>query len=131
MPKFIVGWLLSLLGSAIALIVCWIFLSPEFSLKPAGFIVTLLVFSIFSGILTWAAFEFLTKYAATLVPIAGLVASYLALLFTDGLTRGLSIDGFWTWVWATLIVWVLSMIIWVIPGPWRKLRQEEAADKKD
>lgn len=127
MPNFLLGWLLSLLGSAIALIVCWIFLSPEFSLKPAGFIVSLLVFAILSGFFTWALFEYLTKHAANIVPLAGLVASYLALLLTDVLTRGLEISGFWTWVWATVIVWLLSMVIWVIPGPWRNLRREREA----
>ena len=131
MPKFFLGWLLSLLGSAIALIVCWIFLSPEFALKPAGFVVSVLVFAVFSGFFTWALFEYLTKHAASLVPLAGLVASYLALFLTDFLTRGLEITGFWTWIWAILIVWVLSMVIWVIPGPWRTLRLEREADKKD
>ena len=65
------------------------------------------------------------------MPLTGLVATYLALLLCDLLTRGLSIDGFWTWFWATVIIWLVSMIIWVIPGPWRRLRLEREAEKKD
>ena len=129
MPKFFLGWLLSLAAAAIGLIICAILL-PGFELHPAGFVVSLLLFAIFSGFFTWALFEFLTKKAANLVPLTGLVATYLALLLCDVLTRGLSIDGFWTWVWATVIIWIISMVIWVIPGPWRKLRLEREADKK-
>lgn len=131
MPKFILGWLLSLAAAAIALIICALVL-PGFDLHPAGFLVSLLIFAILSGFFTWAMFKFLTTHAATLVPVTGLIAAYLALLLTDVLTRGLSIDGFWTWVWATIIVWLVSMIIWAIPGPWRRVRLErEAKDKKD
>lgn len=130
MPKFLLGWLLSLAAAAIALIICALVL-PGFDIHPAGFVVTLLLFTIFSGFCTWAMFEFFTKHAATLVPITGLVSSYLSLLLTDVLTRGLSIDGFWTWVWATVIVWIVSMLIWAIPGPWRKARLEREESKKD
>ena len=130
MPKFMVGWLLSLATAAIALILCALLL-PGFEMHPAGFVVSILLFAILSGFFTWALFEFLTKHAATLVPLTGLVAAYLSLLLCDVLTRGLSIDGFWTWVWATVIVWIISMVVWVIPGPWRKLRLEREADKKD
>ena len=130
MPNFLLGWLLSLASAAIALIICALVL-PGFDLHPAGFIVSLLIFAIFSGFFTWAMFEFLTKHAATLVPLAGRVAAYLSRLLTDVLTRGLSIDGFWTWLWATVIVWLVSMIIWAIPGPWRRVRLErEAKDAK-
>jgi hypothetical protein len=30
-----------------------------------------------------------------------------------------------TWVWATLLIWVISMFIWLIPGPWRGFRKED------
>ena len=51
------------------------------------------------------------------------------LLLTSLLTPGLSIDGIGTWVIATLIIWVLSVFIWVIPGPWRTVKRER--DRKD
>jgi hypothetical protein len=36
----------------------------------------------------------------------------------------LEIDGIGTWIGATLLIWIVSMFIWVIPGPWRTFKKE-------
>ncbi len=82
-----------------------------------------------SAFFTWLVFKGLDKKAATIVPLTGLISTFLALLLTVLLTDGLSISG-WGWLWGTIIVWILSMVIWVLPGPWRNYRGERITKAK-
>ena len=130
MPRFLLGWLLGLGGNAIGLLLAWLLLGSDFSINgPIGFIVSLVVFAILSAFFTWLVFKGLDKKAASVVPLTGLISTFLALLVTVLLTDGLSISG-WGWLWGTVIVWILSMVIWVLPGPWRTYRGERAAREK-
>ena len=126
MPRFLLGWILGLGANAIALLVCK-FLLPGFTLTWDGFVVALVVFAVLSGIFTWFTFKFLLRNAGSLVALTGLVSTFLALVATSVFTQGLDIDGTWTWVWATLIIWVISMFIWVLPGPWRHFKKDDRA----
>lgn len=130
MPRFLLGWLLGLGGNAIGLLLAWLLLGSNFSINgPIGFIVSLVVFAILSAFFTWLVFKGLDKKAATIVPLTGLISTFLALLLTVLLTDGLSISG-WGWLWGTIIVWILSMVIWVLPGPWRNYRGERITKAK-
>ena len=128
MPKFLLAWLLGLAANAIALALCWALL-PGFSLNLTGFILAVVIFGILSVFFTWLVFRLLRGQGAPVVAFTGLISTFLALLLTSLLTPGLSIDGIGTWVIATLIIWVLSVFIWVIPGPWRTVKRER--DRKD
>lgn len=120
MPRFLLGWLLGLGGNAIGLILAALILGDQFELNgPVGFIVSLIVFAILSGLFTWLVLKFLVRNAGSIVALTGLISTFLALLVTSLLTDGLDING-WGWVWGTLIVWILGMFIWLIPGPWRR-----------
>jgi len=131
MPRFFVGWLLGLAANAIALVVCWLLLSG-FSLSfPIGFIVAVVLFGIFSAFFSWLVFRLLRDKGSSVVALTGLLSTFLALLLTSLLTSGLAIDGISTWVLATLIIWLISVLIWFIPGPWRAQRRETDAKKKD
>jgi hypothetical protein len=130
MPRFLLGWLLGLGGNAIGLLLAWLLLGSDFSINgPIGFIVSLVVFAILSAFFTWLVFKGLDKKAATILPLTGLISTFLALLVTALLTDGLSISG-WGWLWGTIIVWILSMVIWVLPGPWRSYRAERITKTK-
>ena len=48
----------------------------------------------------------------------------LMLWLTDLIVGSFEIKGFWTLVLATLIVWVVNVILDVIPGPWRHTRRD-------
>lgn len=131
MPKFFVGWLLGLAANAIALIICWLLL-PGFKLSfPIGFIVAVVLFGIFSAIFSWIVFRMLRGKGASVVALTGLISTFLALLLTSLLSSGLDIDGVTTWVLATLIIWLLSVLIWFIPGPWRNERRERERARDD
>jgi putative membrane protein len=51
--------------------------------------------------------------------IAWFFVSMLMLVITRGLVSGFHINGFWTLVQATLIIWVANLALDQIPGPWQ------------
>ena len=124
MPRFLISWLLGLGANAIALILAAL-IFPGFTLTFEGFIVALLVFALLSALLPWLVLKFLMRHAGSLIALSGLVGTFLALLVTSLLTSGLDIDGTWTWIGATLLIWIISMFIWVIPGPWRTFKKRD------
>ncbi len=131
MPKFLLGWLLSLAANAIALIVCWLLL-PGFNLSfPIGFIVAVVLFGILSAFFSWLVFKLLRDKGSSVVALTGLVSTFLALLLTSLLTDGLDIESVTAWILGTLIIWLISVLIWFIPGPWRNVRREREHERDD
>ncbi|HJS97358.1 MAG TPA: phage holin family protein [Solirubrobacteraceae bacterium] len=51
--------------------------------------------------------------------IAWFFVSMLMLDITDGIVSGFRIEGFWTLVAATLIVWLVNLALDHTPGPWQ------------
>ena len=51
--------------------------------------------------------------------IAWFFVSMLMLDITDAIVGGFKIHGFWTLVAATLIVWLVNMVLDHTPGPWQ------------
>jgi putative membrane protein len=67
--------------------------------------------------------------------IAWFFVSLLMLVLTKAIVSGFQIHGFWTFVGATLLVWIVNLILDFTPGPWqvtgrrrrtRRRRQREA-----
>ena len=51
--------------------------------------------------------------------IAWFFVSMLLLVRTRGLVSGFHVHGFWTLVWATVIVWLVNLVLDFTPGPWQ------------
>ena len=51
--------------------------------------------------------------------VAWFFVSLLMLLITDGIVGGFDINGFWTFVAATVIVWAVNVLLDLTPGPWQ------------
>ena len=51
--------------------------------------------------------------------IAWFFDAMLMLDLTDAIVSGFSIDGFWTLVLATVIVWLANLVLDSTPGPWQ------------
>jgi putative membrane protein len=51
--------------------------------------------------------------------IAWFFVSLLMLVITRSIVSGFHIHGFWTLVEATLIVWIVNMVLDWTPGPWQ------------
>lgn len=45
--------------------------------------------------------------------------SLLMLVITKGIVSGLQLHGFWTLVDATLVVWLVNLVLDFTPGPWQ------------
>ena len=51
--------------------------------------------------------------------IAWFFVSLLMLDITKGIVSGFAIHGFWTLVKATLVVWLVTLVLDFVPGPWQ------------
>jgi len=51
--------------------------------------------------------------------LAWFFVSMLMLLATEAIVDGFAIEGFWTLVGATMLVWVVNVILDLLPGPWQ------------
>jgi putative membrane protein len=51
--------------------------------------------------------------------VAWFFVSLLMLVITDDIVGGFHINGFWTLVEATLIVWLVNVALDFVPGPWQ------------
>src|ERR1700760_291986 len=51
--------------------------------------------------------------------IAWFFVSMLMLDLTDAIVSGFHINGFWTLVWSTVIVWLVNLVLDFTPGPWQ------------
>jgi uncharacterized protein YacL len=117
------GWILGLGGNAIGLLLAALILGDSFQINGiTGFVISLVIFAILSALFTWLVLKFLIRNAGSIVALTGLISTFLALFLTSLFTDGLDING-WGWVWGTLIVWVLGMFIWLLPGPWRTYKK--------
>lgn len=57
--------------------------------------------------------------------IARFFVALLMLVITKAIVSGFHIHGFWTLVKATLIVWIVNVILDHVPGPWQLVRQRK------
>jgi putative membrane protein len=109
MVRILLGLLVSLLANAIGLVVAASLLD-NMELTATGFVIAVVLFTVVYAI----AQPFLTQMAMTKVPAlrggVALIATLVALIITALVTDGLSISGASTWVLASLIVWVVSLI---------------------
>ena len=119
MPRFLAGWLLSLAGTAIGLVLCDVLLAGFSIDYPKGFVWALVIFAVLEALLKPLVFRVVRRNANSVLALTGLISSFLALLVTVVFVHGIDIDGIATWIAATVILWLLGMLIWVIPGPWR------------
>jgi putative membrane protein len=60
--------------------------------------------------------------AVVTLGIAWFFVSMLMLWLTDLLVKGFNIHGFWTYVWATVAVWAVNVVIELVTLPWRRVR---------
>ncbi|AWK70869.1 hypothetical protein CBI38_04100 [Rhodococcus oxybenzonivorans] len=114
------------LGSAAIGLLAAVWLLPEVSITVAGFIGTVVLFALAQSILA----PFITKVAERNAPAflggIGLVSTFVSLVLVN-LFGAMSISGWQSWVFATLIVWLVTAIATlVLPLIFLRNRVEEA-----
>ena len=109
MIRMIAQLTLGILANAIGLIAAATILD-NFTIDASSFIVAVLVFSLATVVLGPFIMKVAMKNASYLVGGISLVTTLVGLVITTLLTDGLSIQGPSTWVVATLIIWIFSII---------------------
>lgn len=115
MVRFLAMTVMELVASAIGLIVAaW--LLPGVTLSASGFLIAVAVFTVAKIILGPFVLKMSLRYIRAISGGIALVTTFVGLLVTTWLTNGLTITGASTWVLATLVVWLFSVIaILVLP----------------
>jgi uncharacterized membrane protein YvlD (DUF360 family) len=115
MIRFLVRTLVLLLANAIGLFVANLVLEGM-SVTASAFIIDVVIFTVVVGLMTpFMANQFRRRQSAALGGVA-LIATLIALIVTDLVSDGFTIDGIGTWLAATVIVWAASLIAaWILP----------------
>lgn len=109
MIRLLVRVAVALVANAVGLLVAAALLDGM-RLDAAGFILALIIFTVVFALMTpFLASQLRNRRSAALGGVS-LIATFVALLFTDLLSDGLSIEGIGTWIAATVIVWVASLL---------------------
>jgi uncharacterized membrane protein YvlD (DUF360 family) len=128
--RFLIRTVIVLLGNAVGLIVASL-VFDGFQLDVTGFVVSLVVFTVAVALLTPFLESTLRRNRSTSAAIGGvaLISTFVALLVTELLTDGLSISGIGTWIGATVVVWLASLLaVFILPYLGLKRYLEERRD---
>ena len=109
MLKFFARTALSLLANALALLVASVLLTG-FAINGLAFVVAVCIFTASTTILEPLITKIATQNAPYLLGGIALVTTFVGLLVTTIITDGLSIMGIGTWVMATLITWLATVV---------------------
>ena len=117
MIRLLVRTLIVLLGNAVGLIVASLVFSG-FNIDATGFIWALVIFTVAFAVLTPFIVSVLRRNDSSGKAMGGvaLISTFVALVITDVFSSGLSISGIGTWIGATLVVWLASLIaVFILP----------------
>jgi putative membrane protein len=129
MIRLLVRTAISLIGTAVGLIVAAAILD-DMTLDATGFVVAVIVFTIsFALLQPFLALQARRAFPAAIGGVA-LIATFISLIVTVAISDGISISGVVTWIAATFIVWLVSLVaIFVLPflGLKKYLQENRAA----
>jgi hypothetical protein len=115
--RFIVRTVIVLLGNAVGLIVASL-VFDGFSIDVTGFVVSLVIFTVAVALMTPFLASTMRRNQSGSAALGGvaLISTFVALLITDLFTDGLSISGIGTWIGATVVVWLASLLaVFILP----------------
>ena len=86
------------------------------TLNGAAFIIAVVIFTITTAIINPFILKTTMRKAQALMGASSLLTTFVGLVVTSLLSDGLSITGADTWLFATLIVWLATLLAaWLIP----------------
>jgi putative membrane protein len=107
--RLLVRLLIAFASNAVGLVVAAVVLDGM-SLDVTGFVVAVAVFTVVFALLQPFLLSVLRRSPAPVLGGVALIATLVSLIVTTLLTDGLSIRGVGTWVAATVIVWLGSVL---------------------
>jgi uncharacterized membrane protein YvlD (DUF360 family) len=109
MIRLLVRLLVVVAANAVGLLVAAALLDGM-ELDTGGFVLALIIFTVIFALMTPFLASQLRRRNSAAIGGVSLIATFVALLVTDLLSDGLSIEGVGTWIAATVIVWVASLL---------------------
>ena len=113
MIRLLVRTVLALLGNALGLWIASLVLD-DMSISGAAFVLAVVIFTVLTVVLQPLITKVAMQNAPALQGTSSLVTTLLALVITDLVSDGLSISGAITWVLATIIIWLVTMLAGVL-----------------
>jgi len=110
---------ISWLTNALVLLIVDVLLTGVTASNVGSLLLAAAVFGVLNTVLKPLLRLITLPLAVLTLGIAWFFVSLLMLEITNWLVSGFSINGFWTLVAATLIVWVVNLLLDFIPGPWQ------------
>jgi hypothetical protein len=130
MIRFLVRAAIFLASSAIGLLVAKVTLDGM-SIDATSFITVVVIFAVLQSVLAPFFAKLTARNAPALLGATGLISTFVSLLAADLISDGLTITGIDTWVFATLIVWITTMLATLLlPIILVKLGVDSARDRR-
>jgi putative membrane protein len=107
--RLLVRLLIAFLSNAVGLVVAAAVLDGM-TLNVTGFVVAVAVYTIVFALLQPFLISVLRRSPAPVLGGVALIATLVSLIVTTLLTDGLSISGAGTWIAATVVVWLASVL---------------------
>jgi uncharacterized membrane protein YvlD (DUF360 family) len=104
---------LSLAGNAIGLLVAAIVLD-KMEISGVAFAIAVAIFTVLTAVIEPLVSKLAENRAPALQGASALVSTFLALVLTAVISDGLDISGASTWVIATVLVWLVTMIAGIV-----------------
>ena len=109
MIRFLVRAAIFLASAAIGLLVAKLTLD-DMSIDASSFIAVVVIFAVLQSVLAPFIAKVTARNAPAILGATGLISTFIALLVADVVSDGLTITGASTWLLATLIVWLVTML---------------------
>jgi uncharacterized membrane protein YvlD (DUF360 family) len=123
--RFLIRTAIFFLAALVGLLVADLLLSG-FSLDVSSYISVAIIFALIQAIVAPLMGKLVQRNAEAFTGGVGLVSAFVALLVTDLLSSGLTIEGASTWLMATLLVWLGgALAAFLLPYVFLKGRIEE------
>jgi uncharacterized membrane protein YvlD (DUF360 family) len=124
MIRMLIGFVIQLVSNALGLIIAsWVL--DDVTISGSAFLVAVVIFTVVYAV----AQPFFTQMAMGTPALRGgvaLVATLVGLIVTSLVSDGLSIQGGVTWIAATVIVWIVSLLgVLVLPLLFLKKKVQE------
>jgi putative membrane protein len=114
----------SWLANAIVLLVVVAVLSDVTVDTTADLFVAAALFGVLNTILKPLVKLVTAPLALITLGLAWFGVAMLMLKITDWIVDGFEIHGFVALIWATIIVWVVNLVLDFVPGPWQGTRRD-------
>ena len=131
MIRFLVRMAVFLVSTAIGLLVAMLLLD-DMSIDATAFLVVVVIVAVLQSVLAPFFAKSTARNAPALLGATGLISTFIALLVANVAVDGLTITGLSTWIFATLIVWLVTMLAaFLLPFILVKLGVEAARQRRD